>query len=209
MASPRRRRWVILPLMLSAAACGGCRSIVHSTDTSATGSQQLLLSSSVDSVVCSFDFQPLLGRRCYLDTRSLGAEKDGYVTYRIREQMISQGVRLVDSSDDADVVVEAGLAAYGTDSQYDDIGITDVDALPDVHLCIRGTQYGVAKLSMFAWEKESGAAIWHSGMMRADGYQEYRKCLGTGPYYSGTIQHSANRIDRARLGWLPWLSIRR
>jgi len=176
-------------------AIGGCRSTIPVSDTPKTGSQQLLLNTSADAVICSFDFGPLSGRICYLDTDGLGPESSGYVPYRIREEMLKQGVRLARSPDDAEVIVEAGLAAYGTDSQKDEIGVTDVDSIPDLYLYIRGTQFGVAKLSLFAWEKESGHAIWHSGMMRADAYQEYRKVLGTGPYYSGSIQHSANRVN--------------
>jgi len=110
--------------------------------------------------------------------------------------MITQGVRLAELREDADVIVEAGLAAYGTDSQKDEFGITESDALPDLHLCIRDTQYGVAKLSMFAWEKETGHAVWQTPVMRADGYQEIRSVLATGPYYSGTIEHLADRIER-------------
>jgi len=177
---------------------GGCRSTIPVTKTSESGSQQLLLNSSADSVISSFDFSPLSGRLCYLDTSGLGEESDGYLPYRIREQMSFHGVRLAESSAQADIIVEAGLAAYGTDAEKDEFGIVEADAIPDFSLCIRGTQFGVAKLSMFAWEKESGQAIWHSGTMRADSYLEIHSAIGSLPTYSGTIQHPANRIQRQR-----------
>lgn len=183
-------------LTMAVSANVGCRSTVSSTNTSASASQQLLLNSSADCVIASFDFAPLAGRTCFLNTGGLGTESEGYVPFRIREQMITQGVRLVDSRDEAEVIVEAGLAVYGTDSQQDEIGITDANSVPDVHVYIRGTQYGVVKLSMFAWEKETGQCLWNTPMMRADSHQNVVKFLGTGPFYSGSIQHPSNRIRR-------------
>ena len=67
------------------------------TDTAKTGTQQLLLSTSLENVVCSIDFGPLVGRNCFFDTSGLGDESDGYVTYRIRQELIAHGVRLAES----------------------------------------------------------------------------------------------------------------
>src|SRR5690606_18548650 len=115
-----------------------------------SGTQQLLMNSSADAVICSFDFSPLANRLCFLDTTGLGKANTGYLPYRIREQMGSFGVLLAETRDEAEVIVEAGLAAYGTDSRRDTLGITDVDRLPDLYLCVDDVQYGVAKLSLFA-----------------------------------------------------------
>lgn len=185
--------WTLSAVVLLA---GGCKSTVRITDSAESGTQQLLMNSSADAVICSFDFSPLADRLCYLDTSGLGKANTGYLPYRIREQMGIHGVRLADSQDAAEVIVEAGLAAYGTDSRKDTLGVTDVDRLPDLYLCVDDVQYGVAKLSLFAREKKTGAVIWHSGTMRADSYQDIRKVLGTGPHYSGTIQHSGTRVSR-------------
>jgi hypothetical protein len=156
----------------------------------------LLLNTSADAVICSFDFSPLVGRMCHLDTTGMGTESTGYVTYRIRRQMITQGVQLTDVRGDAEVIVEVGLAAYGTDYQKKEFGIFEANSIPEIQLCERSTQYGVAKLSMFAWEPKSGQVIWQTPTMRADSHQITKDVLGTGPFYSGTIEHSANRINR-------------
>jgi hypothetical protein len=185
-------------LLVGVGGSVGCRSTVSVTNTAETASQQLLLNTSADAAVCSLDFRPLAGRTCFLETSGLGGQSSGYLPYRIRRQMFTQGARLVDDRENAEVIVEAGLAAYGTDSQKDEVGIADANSIPDIDLCIRETQYGVAKLELFAWEKASGNVIWESPMMRADSYQVIRKVLGTGPYYSGTIRHSANRLRGKR-----------
>jgi len=176
----------------------GCRTTVPSTHSEKSGTHQLLLNSSADTVIKAFDYSPLSERLCYLDTAGLGGESDGYLPYRIREQMSLYGVRFAESREKADVIVEVGLAAYGTDAEKDEVGIVEADSLPDFSVCTRGTQYGVAKLSLFAWEKESGKAIWHSGTLRSDSYLQIRSALGAPPTYCGSIQHSANRFPRQR-----------
>lgn len=96
--------------------------------------------------------------------------------------------------------VEAGSAAYGTDSHTAVFGITETDQLPEINVCVGDTQFGVAKLSMFARERESGVVIWHSGPMRADGYQRMRKRFGLGPFFDGTVEHPTNRVRRLDSG---------
>lgn len=190
-------RWLLGSLVLAGT---GCRSSVRVTDTPQTGTQQLLLNASVDAVVRCIDFSPLAGREVYLDATRLEAAGDGYLVYRIREKLARSGVRLAESRDEGEVIVEAGLAAYGTDSHTAVFGITETDQLPELNLCIRDTQFGVAKLSMFARERESGEVIWHSGPMRADGYQRMRKLFGFGPFFDGTVEHPTNRVRRLNSG---------
>lgn len=175
----------------------GCRTTVRVTDTPQTGSQQLLLNASVDAVVRCIDFSPLASRRVYLDT-DLETVGEGYLVYRIREAMGLSGVFLAETREEAEVVVEAGLAAYGTDSHNAVLGITEADQLPELNLAVRDMQFGVAKLSMFAFERESGALIWHSGPKRADGYQRMRKLFGAGPFFDGTVEHPADRFGKGR-----------
>jgi len=177
-----------------ALGASGCRTTVRITDTPQTASEQLLLNTSVDAVARCIDFGQLSDRSVYLDAPSLDGIGGGYLVYRIREEMALSGVRLANSREEAEVIVEAGLAAYGTDSHNSIFGITETDQLPEINLCVRDTQYGVAKLSMFAVERETGAIIWYSGPMRADGWQRMRKSLGVGPIIDGTIEHPANRV---------------
>jgi hypothetical protein len=135
-----------------------------------------------------------IGCKAYLDTTGLGDKAEGYLPYRIREAMGACGVCLAESRDDAEIVVEAGLAAYGTDSYKQTFGITETDQLPELNVCVRDTQFGVCRLSLFAYERDSGSLVWSSGPKRADTHQRIREVLGVGPLYSGSIVHPANRI---------------
>ncbi len=184
---------VFIAIILFLAALTGCRSTTRITDTAQTGSQQLLLSTTVDSVICSIDFSPLAFRDVYLDTSQLGAQSTGYAVYKIREQLCGAGVILNESRDEADLVLEVGMAAFGTDSNNQTFGFIGAFQLPEVNFCVTDTQYGTTQLSMFAYQRESGDVVWCCGPLRADAHQRIQRVLGTGPYYSGNIVHPAER----------------
>lgn len=197
-------RFSWLPLL--ALSCTlGCSTTIPIVNTTRTGTQQLLVNSSADAVICAIDFSPLSGQLCYLDTTGLGEASDGYVEYRIRKQMIRHAVKLSATADAADVVVEAGLAAYGTDSQLKVTGIADSSSVPDLQFCDEGRQFGVAKLELFAWERETGALLWESQTFRADNYLQHRRVFGCRTRYSGSVIHPANKhptsVGRGRRLW--------
>lgn len=131
--------WLAVVTVCSAT---GCRSAVRVTDTPQTGSQQLLLDASVDAAVRCIDFSPLAERRVFLDAAKLEDAGDGYLVYRIREEMGLSGVRLALTRDEADVIVEAGLAAYGTDSHSAIVGVTETDQFPGLNLYSTATNMG-------------------------------------------------------------------
>lgn len=185
-------------LMVVAVGLTGCRSSVKVSDTPRSATQQLLLSSTLDSVVGSIDFYPLSGERVYLDTTAWGGEGAGYIAYRIRAAMGAHGVLLVEDREEAVLVVEVGLAVHGTDSENLEFGLTGANNLPAVTFCVRDTQYAVSQLSMFAYHRENETIVWNSGQFRADGYHTHQQILGMNPTRSGTIEHSADRLSRCQ-----------
>ncbi len=201
----KHRWWVCAGVGLCAALLTGCRSQAHITDTAQSGSEQLLLSTTADSVIRSIDFHPLAHHKVYLDASKVGSQGNGYLAYRIREELGRCGAHLVETADDADVVVEVGVGAYGTDSINQTFGISGADRLPDINFAVSDTQYATSQLSMSAYDRATGQAIWHAGPLRADGVIRQRRVLGTGPYYSGTVEHPESRIRRIYPGW-SWCS---
>ena len=189
-------------LLLVALLGTGCGTI-HMTDTSRSATEQLLLTSAWDSAIGAVDFRPLAGPPVYLDTTNLEGVDTGWMTYRIRESMARQGVRLVDDPEEAVAVVEAGAAVYGTDSTSALLGIPSngvvgavagargID-MPEVSLAKKTEQYGVSRLAMFARDLESGRIVWESGTIDADSYLKSVSVLGM-PMRSGTITHPSDR----------------
>ncbi len=209
--SRSRFPWLKLSLMiscLSIGSCLGCGS-VRVTDTSRSAIEQLLLTSSWDTAILGVDFSPLTGATVVLDTKNLQGTDSGWMTYRIRESMVSQGVRLIDDPAEADYVLEAGAAVFATESTSSIIGIpssgpvntlasTQGVNLPEIALARRNRQFGVVRLALFARETETGRIVWQSGTVDADSSLKTISVLGL-QHRTGTITHPADRDRRRHL----------
>jgi hypothetical protein len=191
--SPRPGAW--LPIVAAVLATG-CTSTIRVTDTARTGTQQLLLNSAFDGAIEAVDFTPLGGATVFVDATNLEADGKGYLIYRIREALTDHGAILATARDQADVILEAGMAAYGTDSEKYTLGLTGNLQLPNATLRQRDDQYGVAQLSMFAYDRASGLPIWKSGPIRCDSWHRQQYLLGTGPYRAGSIDHPATSASK-------------
>jgi hypothetical protein len=189
------RGLAIVVVGVVATALAGCTSTIRVTDSTRAGTQQLLQNSAFDGAIDSVDFGPLAGSSVFVDTSGLESDAKGYPTFRIREALVDHGATLAASRDAAQVVLEVGTAAYGTDSEKSSLGLTGNLQLPDLTIRQRDDQYGVTQVSMFAYERESGLPVWKSGPIRCDSWHRQQYLLGTGPYRAGSIRHPATSAD--------------
>ena len=161
---------VAICLAASALAILGCGT-TRSSDTARTATEQLLISDAVDRAIQSVSFAPLAGQTVYLDDSKLSDVVDkNYIVSTLRQHMLASGCILRDTRDQADFVVEARAGAVGTDRNDLLFGIpaTNVPqilpvqgvpaAIPEVPLAKRRDQRGVAKISMFAYQRQTGTA---------------------------------------------------
>ena len=87
---------------------------------------QLLISSAVDSAVHEIDFSALSGQTVYFDTQfikdskanrsEVGDAASGYVISALRQQMAIAGCLLEDSPEAAEFIIEARVGALGADA---------------------------------------------------------------------------------------------
>ena len=174
-----------------------------------TATEQLVLSDAVDRAVRNIDFSPLGGATCWLDTSNIASPKSagfvsaGYIKSSLRNQMVAAGCRLVESRDDAQVVVEARVGVLGSDHHEITYGFPSnsmvtqatslvptapaVPPLPEIAFAEKDDQTGAAKLAVFAYDAGSGGAIWQSGVVTAQSTGRDTWVLGVGPFQSGTI----------------------
>ncbi len=181
-------------LVLGMAGCGS----VRVTNTARTATEQLLLTESWDRAVRGIDCGILRGQTAYLDTSRLGATDQGWMAFRLRQTLLRQGVRLLDEKEQSRYVIEAGVAAYGTDDYDWKVGIPQipvpgmlvgvpVTALPEVSFVRRNRQYGIVKIALFAYDRATGQYVWESPTLMAD---TSIKCLylgQMGPFQEGSI----------------------
>ncbi len=180
---------LLLPvLFLISAGCGTTKW----TDTSRTGTEQLLITSAIDDVVDEIDFYPLSGRKVFIKKEGINCSDSVYLFSVLRQQLAANGVFVRDKEEEAEYVLEVAPGAVGTD-RYDLIyGISSTNvpsvltggvatSIPEVSFVKRTDQKAEVKLMLWAYNKKSGAIIWQSGRKTKTAYIRNRWILGIGP----------------------------
>lgn len=177
---------------------GGCGS-TRMTNTSRTGTEQLLLTNSWDQALRQVDFRPLIGVPVFLETSYLEAVDKGWVTSSLRQALLAQGVLLREEKEDAQWIVEARTGAYGTDDSQLLIGVPQMNvpmtipgvpagAVPEIPLLKKSDQQAVTKLALFAYDRASGQLVWNSGTVLGTADDKNVHIGGLGPFQSGSIR---------------------
>lgn len=181
------------------AALAGCGT-TRSSDSMRTATEQLLISDAIDRAVQTIDFQPLERQSVFLDDVRLKEVVDReYLVSTLRQHLLASGCTLKNNRNEADFIVEVRAGAVGTDRNDLLFGIpaTNVpqivplqgvpSAIPEVPLAKRRDQRGVAKISMFAYHRESGKPVWQSGVAARESSSNDVWLFGAGPFQYGSI----------------------
>ncbi len=190
--------WAWWPSVLVVALCG-CGT-THTTDTSRTATEQLLISDAVDRAVQSIDFRPLAGQAVFLDESYLtGVVDRAYLVSTIRQHLLASGCVISDRRDEATFVIEARSGAVGTNRDEVLFGIPSINvpsfvsftglpsSIPEIPIVKKTARKGVAKLAVFAYHQETGAPVWQSGIAQNNSSARDTWVLGAGPFQRGTI----------------------
>ena len=200
-----RRPMQASALTMLLAVLVGCGT-TRMSDSKRTATEQLLVSQAIDRAVMRIDVRPLAGRKVFLETAFMDDVEDGkYLESALRHQLMATGCLLAKDRDAADVVVEARAGAVGTDRSSVLLGIpaTSVTlkgnetSTPELVLAKRSEQRGVAKLSVYAYERESGQPIWQSGEEHVASHARDRWLFGAGPWQDGEIHDEPAFAGRA------------
>lgn len=192
-----------LAIQLCGAVCAlalvGCGT-TRTTDTTRTATEQLLISDAIDRAVQEIDFQPLVGQSVFLDDSRLDDIVDrNYLVSTVRQHLLASGCILCDDRAEAEFIVEARVGAIGTDRSDLLFGIpaTNVpqilpiqagpQAIPEVPLAKRRDQRGIAKVSVFAYHRQTGMPVWQSGLAMEESSSNDVWILGAGPFQHGTV----------------------
>jgi hypothetical protein len=202
---PRPRPGRLFAAFLLAIGMVGCGTM-RMTDTNRSATEMLLVTQSADQAVDQIDFSPLAGKTVFLDNS--GIDKDlldkGYVTSLVRQHMLAAGALLQDDKTRAEYVADLRIGALGTDRHSLLVGTPAVQlpsvvpglptSLPEIAVVKKNHQRGVAKVSVFAYNRITGRALWQSGTAEAMSRESDTWVLGTGPFSTGTIK---NQVELA------------
>jgi len=186
------------------------------------GTEQLLLSDSIDHAIDQLDLSPLAGRKVYLDTEYMKTFKGNniyitsdYIISALRQKLTTTGCLIQATRLDADYVLEARVGALGTDSMEVTYGIPSsngfgvaasalsgvpaVPAIPEISVGKRNGVKGISKVVVFAYHRETSVPVWQSGsaIARSDARDSW--FLGIGPLTRGSVYNgtllAGNRIQ--------------
>ena len=207
--------WTLLALGCALAGCG--------TTTKRVATEQLLLSDAVDTAINKIDFSHLSGRSVYLDTtylrpiRGIAFVNADYIISSLRQQLIAARCNLMENRDQADVIVEPRVGALGNDGHEIVYGIPKqqtgqlssaaaalgstpiLPPLPELSIAKVEAQQGIAKILVFAYERETRQPIWQSGVAKSESTARNAWLFGAGPFEKGTI-YEGTRFAGRQLG---------
>ena len=206
-------RWSFCSVCLIAVFMLGC-----GTTIKRSGTEQLLLSDAVDQAIAEIDFRPLAGRKVYLDPTFVEQIRGAvfvnapYIISSFRQQMVAAGCLLQDDLQKADVILEARVGALGADGHEITYGLPRSTVLSEVSSALPNTpalpvipelsvarvesHEGIAKLVVFAYERESGRSIWQSGIARSETGSHNTWVFGAGPFQKGTVHEGVRFAGR-------------
>ena len=186
-----RRRGLILSSSLLLALSGCASYSTKITGSERSGSEQLLLTGASDQAIGGINFSPIAGAKVYLDPVNVGAVDAGWLIFSLRREMARQGLLLVEGKEEAKVIVEAAIAAYGTDEVNRSVTPPTVSSVGGLPLPSSGgtpaafsrtnRQDAVVKLALFAYDVATRRLIWESGqVIRTESLD--RRFFGTNEY---------------------------
>lgn len=206
--------------------CGIGLSAGCGTTTNRIATEQLLMSDAVDRAIAAIDFRTLEGKKVYLDTvflrsvKGVGFVNSEYIISSLRQQLTAARCRIQDSREDADVIVEPRVGALGTDGHEVVYGLpqtgainsaatilssTPMPAIPEISFGKANAQSGIAKIIVYAYDRQSREPVWQSGIAKAESSSRDTWLLGAGPFQKGSIYDGmrfAGKEIPAQLGTL-------
>ncbi len=192
---------ISIGFMLLWATCPGCGTTKW-TDTARTATEQLLITDSIDRAVSRLDLRALAGKKIFVDdTPAKQVTDSAYLVSAIRQHVLASGAILKDKRDDAEYILEIRAGAVGTDRHDLLFGIPATNLptigamagapsqIPEIAVAKKTDQRGVAKISLFAYNRETGRPVWQSGAVPEQSTTKALWLLGAGPFQRGTIHH--------------------
>ncbi len=187
-------------LTICVSLCGlmtGCGS-TKTSNTSRTGTEQLVISDAMDRAVSQVDFRALAGRRVYFDTKYLKVVDSDYLISLVRQHALASGCQVEDDKEKVEYIVEIRGGAAGTDQHDLLFGVPEtslpftvpgmnISVLPEVSLAKKTTQKAVVKVGLFAYNVKTGRPVWQSGNLVAHSRARNTWVLGVGPVQDGEI----------------------
>jgi hypothetical protein len=134
-----------------------------------------------------------------------------YVISGLRQALFAAHCELVDSKDEAEVIIEPRLGTLATNGHDVVYGVPQTNALAQASATLSGapllppipelsigrshSQFGLAKVAIFAYDKVSREPVWQSGIEKSESTAKNTWFVGAGPFQRGTIYQGYRFAD--------------
>lgn len=192
----------------------GCASI-RVTDPARSATEQYLMSQAIEKAVSQLSVDALRDREVYVDARFLPNTQDReksdnllyqknqeflFLTAEVRAKLLASGVRLSETREGAQVVIELRSQGVGIDRTEFLLGLPSVlvsnatgnsntvpVATPELAIVKRTTQKGFASVAFVAYWKDTGELLAQSGPASGKTSRQDYWFFGIGPSTVGNI----------------------
>lgn len=170
---------------LIGAAMTGCTA-ARVTDPERTATEQFLLSQAAVEAVARLSFDPLRGRRVWVDERYFAAAEAPFVLGQLRAKMLLDGLLLMEQREEAQVVLEVRSGGVGIDRGGFLLGIPPVVGY-ELSIIRNLEQHGIAEVAYVAYWRETGEVVAASGPFVGRSSRDDWWYVGLGPWSRGDI----------------------
>ena len=182
----------------------GCTSTITS-NTSRTAKEQMLLSDAVERSISKVDFSALLGQHVFVEEKYLECVDKPFVVGSVRHHVMRSGACLVDSSTEADVVMELRSGGVGTDTSEAYLGTPEIAlpgmlTVPEIRLAERKTQFGFAKLGMVLYDAKTRELLGDGGLTLSQSDDNNWFVFGVGPFQNGSLTQNLKIAKQGAVG---------
>lgn len=203
MGNHMNRAHFIALLVTSVSLACGCTT-TRTSDTARTGIEQMLISNAIDQAVSATRLTCVRDRNVYIDEAYLDCTDKQYLVGSLRNRVLDNGGRLVQSVDDADIVMEVRSGGVGTDNTDKYVGIPGLAVpgvpleIPEVRLWEQNSQFGTAKIAVTCFDTKSGQQLESSGNLLARSDNSRWSVLGYSTGDTGTVNQELAQATSQR-----------
>jgi len=190
---------------------GGCAE-VRITDPARTATEQFLMTEAIAEAVDQLGVEIMRDRQVYVADDYLDVPQAAYLIAVVRARLLEEGVRLVETPDAAEIVVELRSRGVGIDRSENLIGLppvllpanTSVGGVeagtlitPEIALYKKIDQRGFAAVAFTAHWRDSGELVGSAGPFFGYTRREDLWLFGIGPSTTGDIAPVRPSVDDA------------
>jgi hypothetical protein len=194
---------------------------VRVTDPYATATELFLESEATRQAVQQINVSFMRDRKVYVDTNYLSTIRENsevlsfkqtpqpylFLVAELRARLLLGGARLVETRQEAEVIVEVRTGGISVDHEEDLLGLASITVptevvasvpftTPELAILKSTKQYGYASVAIVAYWRDTGEVVSSSGPFVGRTNREDYWILGIGPRTVGNIPPAQKTVDQ-------------